>query len=395
MSDQTPAGRIPSRARRALAATVVVAALWQLAPAGAEDSLKDARAAREEARRQAAAAAAQVDLLRAEDAELSSILARLDEAIAGQQVVLSEAQVALAAAEAEATRRDADHAAAIAELAARREQLASLAVDEYVGRSGDPITDALVLSGDVNRSLRRAALFDEVSGSRADLLERVRGLQADAEAAAADAAAAREEAERLRARIETDLAALEAQRADQERIYAELQQRKAGWEAAQAEFEAEEAAMTSLIQELQAELLARSAPNLSAASRQGFVMPTAGRVGSGYGWRVHPIYGYRKMHNGVDIGGPTGQAIVAAKSGRVIFAGVRGGYGNVVLLEHEGGVVTLYAHQSQLLVAEGERVERGEVIGKLGSTGLSTGPHLHFEVRVGGVPQDPLLFLPS
>jgi murein DD-endopeptidase MepM/ murein hydrolase activator NlpD len=360
----------------------------------AQESLREARAAREEARRQAAAAAAQVNLLRAEDRELASVLSQLDEALASHMVLVSEARLALAAAEEDALRRTADLRAALDELAARRAEIRRLAVDEFVGRSGDPLLGLLV-DADVNRGVRRAALFDEIAGDRTDLIDRLRALEVDADLAAAEAASAREEAAALRDRLEADLAAIEAQRADQRRIHGELQSRRERWEAAQAEFEAEEEAMTSLVQELQARLLAAASPNLSATSRRGFIQPTAGRIGSGFGPRVHPIFGYRRMHNGVDIGAPTGQAIVAAKSGTVLFAGARGGYGNVVLIEHEGGVVTLYAHQSQILVAEGERVDRGEVVGRIGSTGVSTGPHLHFEVRVGGAPQDPLLFLPG
>jgi len=90
-----------------------------------------------------------------------------------------------------------------------------------------------------------------------------------------------------------------------------------------------------------------------------------------------------------------GQPIWSAKAGTVIFAGWRDGYGNVVLIEHEGYVVTVYAHQSKLSVSKGHSLEAGDPIGECGSTGWSTGPHLHFEVRVGGEPKDPLLVLPA
>jgi murein DD-endopeptidase MepM/ murein hydrolase activator NlpD len=130
-----------------------------------------------------------------------------------------------------------------------------------------------------------------------------------------------------------------------------------------------------------------------AAGRPGkgeLVWPTSGAPGSGYGYRTHPISGKRKLHAGIDIAAPTGQKIVAATDGLVLSAGWRGGYGLAVVIDHGGGVATLYAHQSRLGVAEGDIVASGQTIGYIGTTGYSTGPHLHFEVRVDGTPVDPM-----
>jgi murein DD-endopeptidase MepM/ murein hydrolase activator NlpD len=122
----------------------------------------------------------------------------------------------------------------------------------------------------------------------------------------------------------------------------------------------------------------------------GLLWPTNGRRTSGYGWRTHPIYGSRRMHAGIDIGGGIGQPIIAAAAGKVISAGWRGGYGLTVVVDHGGGMATLYAHQSRLSVSPGMVVDQGAKIGEVGSTGNSTGPHLHFEVRVDGEPRDPM-----
>ena len=100
------------------------------------------------------------------------------------------------------------------------------------------------------------------------------------------------------------------------------------------------------------------------------------------------------MHQGIDIAAPTGTPIVAAKAGDVIFAGGMGGYGNCVIIDHGGGFSTLYGHQSRIAAGDGQSVERGQVIGYVGSTGHSTGPHLHFETRVNGSAQNPRRYLP-
>ncbi len=122
--------------------------------------------------------------------------------------------------------------------------------------------------------------------------------------------------------------------------------------------------------------------------------PVSGPVVSPFGWRIHPILHYRKMHTGIDIAVGYGVPIHAADSGSVIYATWMGGYGNVIIIDHGNSISTLYAHQSSLAVGAGAHVGRGQVVGYVGSTGFSTGPHLHFEVRVNGNPVDPMGYLP-
>ena len=123
----------------------------------------------------------------------------------------------------------------------------------------------------------------------------------------------------------------------------------------------------------------------------GFLWPIEGaRVGQGVGPRIHPVYGYRSCHTGVDMGVPTGTPIRSTAAGIVVINATGGPYGNHTLISHGNGIFSMYAHQSRFGAAEGQKVKKGQVIGYVGSTGYSTGPHLHFEIHVGGVPYDPL-----
>ncbi len=121
--------------------------------------------------------------------------------------------------------------------------------------------------------------------------------------------------------------------------------------------------------------------------------PVTGRITSPFGYRIHPILKTKNYHTGLDIAAPSGTIVVAANTGTVIKAGWNNSYGNLLMIDHGGGIVTLYAHNSSLSVKVGDVVSKGQQVSKVGSTGMSTGPHLHFEVRVEGKYKNPMDWL--
>ena len=154
------------------------------------------------------------------------------------------------------------------------------------------------------------------------------------------------------------------------------------------ELDSESRSLTAKILQYMASLKG-SGKQLSAYN--GLLMkPVQGRLSSSFEWRFHPILKEKRLHSGVDIAAAHGTPIWAAAPGIVLEAKYRRGYGNMVLIDHGGGLATLYGHCSKLFVSEGQKIEKGTVIAQIGTTGLSTGPHLHFEVRKNGKPVDPM-----
>ena len=200
----------------------------------------------------------------------------------------------------------------------------------------------------------------------------------------------RQQLAKLQAEAEAKKTVVENKKQDQLIVLARLQDEKALAEASYAELQA-----TS--QDIEARIRARQQQGASAGQvvhgSGAFVWPTSGPITSPFGYRIHPIFGTQIYHSGIDIGVDTGTPIVAADSGVVIEAGWLGGYGYAVVIDHGNGLSTLYGHNSDLAVSPGQSVQQGQVIAYAGSTGYSTGPHCHFEVRVDGSPVDPMGYL--
>jgi len=182
----------------------------------------------------------------------------------------------------------------------------------------------------------------------------------------------------------------EAQATYQNQVVDRLKTDRRALEAAEAQLEKDSQGIGLLIQKRVAQERAKNGIVVLGTGQMSY--PSDGEITSGFGWRMHPILGYQRFHSGVDFGADYGSTIRAADRGVVIFAGWYGGYGNAVIIDHGNNITTLYGHTSGLYVSEGQAIERGQPIAAVGSTGLSTGPHLHFEVRQNGEPVDPMAY---
>lgn len=299
-----------------------------------------------------------------------------------------------------------------ARLTARR-SLLSARLRETYSRGEVSYARVLIAAGSLQDLMSRGVYVRQIVQSDALL---IRGVQQDIRQIQADKLLLERQARRqqaLAAEFETRKEAYKADLAHEQNL---LKSAKASRAAAQGELDELESAaqeMTGRIQSLSAMLERRRQAELDAwrerriAARQHgsigqeeappsapvwsgtFIKPCSGPITSGFGYRYHPILHRRRLHTGVDVGAPYGTTIHAAGNGTVIMSSYVSGYGNCVIVDHGGGVTTLYGHCSVLLVSEGETVSQGQAIARVGATGMATGPHLHFEVRRGGVPVAP------
>lgn len=437
------------RHRTPIRVALVALVVGMLAPAAfAQDGVDDLREAREEGRRDAAQAAAQLDALGAEDLELAEALQALDAHIALQESRIAATLRDIEAAEAEAALAQAGADELALEIEAIRDRLRQRAVDAFVAPGDDTLRE--LDSDDLLESALRREFLDDIVGDEYELVDHLRLAIAEQDAATAAAAELLAEAEAERADLERRLAELDEARLEAEELRAEVQVRVAEWQQISDEIEEADRLIAEEIRQLEeearrlaAEEEARRAAEEEArrlaeeeAARQAeedestddpadedenadnpaddddpaddgeqetvdpepsgeFRLthrPVPGIITSPFGDRIHPIFGYVRKHNGLDIDGDTGDPIVAGASGTVLSAGWRSGYGNTVVISHGNGYTTLYAHQTDIKVNTGDTVQGGEVIGWVGSTGWSTGPHLHLEVRLDGVALDPMAF---
>jgi len=204
--------------------------------------------------------------------------------------------------------------------------------------------------------------------------------------------------ELLQKRVEANHQELDQQKELEEEKLKELKSNRSEAEKDQAQAEADNKRVEDLIRQKLTPVNRGGSGSNSDSPDLGsgqltWPVPGYARVSSAYGWRTHPIFGNQRFHTGIDIPAPTGSKTAAADNGIVIFAGGLGGYGNAIIIDHGQGITTLYAHLNSIEVGSGQAVTRGQRIGGVGSTGNSTGPHVHFEVRKNGSHTSPWAYL--
>jgi murein DD-endopeptidase MepM/ murein hydrolase activator NlpD len=366
---------------------------------------------RDETRRKQEQIRRDLDLAQASESELEKHLEEIAADLVDRQAEAADAQSDADQAAASVVKISADITALKAELVHRKAIFNRRAVMAYMGGQGRPLDDLALagelLSGpsDLTDAARRSEIVKGVSQQDNDAYERLTETQHQLAQEELALTAARDRAKQRSADAQSAVQAVARLKKDQEAAKAILDQRIAGLTAEADALAAEQTKLEELIRQRQAALeaarRARAAAGQAASnglnrlprtgagvSPSGFIWPVNGVLTSGYG----PRWG--RMHTGIDIAAPSGTPIRAAKAGEVIFTGWLGGYGNTVLLDHGDGIATLYGHQSRIGCAEGQILNQGDILGFVGTTGHSTGNHLHFEVRVDTKPRNPRPYLP-
>lgn len=314
----------------------------------------------------------------------------IDKEVVAQQTVVDAINSDVAASEAKVAEKDAE----LKEIEAQCEDQYNAYCDRarlLLQKGTVSYLEILVDSDSFSDFLTRVSLVKEIAEYDNRKLNELKSF---AEEIAKVKAELEEENNRLmslKAEADTQMAALKEKQAESQRIIDGITADIASYEKALAAQEAAEAAARDEIRRLTQSSGSASSPYTGGT----FAWPsTSTYVSSPYGTRVHPVTGKVKMHTGIDIGAAMGTSIFAAADGTVLVSGWNsGGYGNYVVIDHGGGLTTLYAHCSSLLVSSGQKVSKGQEIAKCGSTGMSTGPHLHFEVLVNGGHTNPNAYL--
>jgi murein DD-endopeptidase MepM/ murein hydrolase activator NlpD len=359
----------------ALLAAITVLCCSLAVPAQAAGNTRQRRDA---ARAKRADLAKQLNTLRASDGQLQGALRSLNDQVTAETANAAAARQKVDAAAALESQAQGELASTERRMTGIRKAVVGRAVSTYIRPRDDVVVQETLSPSEASR---REALLSQVLSNDQDLLDQLHALKQDLQLKQKAAKKARDIASARRREVDAKLQALHQARAEKARLAAAVAARIRDY-AAEAEAQAaQESSLTALINSE-----SRFVPGGSSAA--GLIWPIRGTVTSGFGYR------WGRLHAGIDIAAPTGTPIHAAKAGQVIFAGTMSGYGNAVIVDHGGGFSTLYAHQSRLGSSKGQVVNQGDVIGYVGSTGHSTGPHLHFETRVNGSARDPRPYLP-
>ena len=323
---------------------------------------------------------------------LQANIAATDRKLRNAEKQLAQAGADLGAAERELTRAAREYQASLSGLENRLTELYKMGPGSYL--------ELLLSSQDFADFVTRYQFANIIVRQDAQTYLQLRAEKDSLEERKQDIAARQAELEKSKREIALLSSSLDsdkkrAEQAMEDRAYylQRVQSERARWEKELAEEERQSRELEKVIREMQARL-GKSGQLTKWTGK--FVWPVAGgRISSPFGWRIHPIFRDRRFHSGIDIAIGTGTPVKAVADGYVLMAGWINGYGNTVILDHGGGLSTLYAHNNSVSTGAGKAVLQGDIICKVGSTGFATGPHLHFEVRQDGSPQNPMSLLPA
>jgi murein DD-endopeptidase MepM/ murein hydrolase activator NlpD len=340
----------------------------------------------------AAALRVQINLGMAQDSAVKAEMTRLEGLVSTEQAVVAADQSAADAADARVTDAQARVAQLTAEHAADRAALVNRAIDLYE----HPYQYAQILltgADSLQQLTDRQVLADAVQATTNDVIDAVRHDEIQERAAVQDLAAAKSDADQRHSIATAEYQRLQTALASEQQVHvvlaARINDNDAQLAALQPQISAQIAANTARYRAAIAAVSAAAPvadPVLGPVGSYGLQWPISGLVTQEFGHDGHP---------GIDIAAAYGTPIHAAGTGVVIYASWESGYGNYTCISHGGGISTCYGHQSAIYVSVGQTVQRGQVIGAEGSTGHSTGPHVHFEVRVNGDVRNPRLFIPG
>jgi len=269
-----------------------------------------------------------------------------------------------------------------------RANLEQTLVTMYKWQKVAPSALVLVVTSSVNPELATYALEKVLTNQNAKL-ESYEDNVAKLQAKRKEIAEAKNEVAQTIQSLQTQLATLQSKYDEREALYAQLKKEQNKYASQLAMIEEQQRQVSAEIQKM------LSATKLSStANSSGFIKPMSGMVTSPFGWRINPLTGRGKdFHTGIDVANQYGTPIKASRTGVVIWAGWKTGYGLCVIIDHQDGYGTVYAHMSRIAVKSGQKVSAGTVVGYEGSTGWATGPHLHFEIRIQGEPTNPAKFV--
>ena len=367
---------------------LVVSLAFPVYASSTKDKLNDAEQDRKDMQNRIEAVEDKIKELDALRQDAKAYIAAMDAELATAEENLVDLQNQTAAKEVEIAQTEVELANA-KEVEAEQYESMKIRIQFMFENGNQSYLDLILNSGSIEEILNKVEYISQITEYDRKMLEEYKQIRVEIEDKEAQLVKEHEELESLVAQAEEEKSAIELLINSKAQQLAKYEEDIAASEAELEEMEAEAAALDNRIAELEEQWRQENSRVIYDGGQFLFPLDYYSRVTSGFGWREHPIYHTQRLHNGIDFGAPSGQPIKAAYRGEVVIAEYSSSAGNYIMLNHGNGLATVYMHCSKFNVSVGQVVEKGDIIGFVGSTGNSTGPHLHFSVRLNGEYIDP------